>query len=64
MPRPRKCLRRPEIDSKELIPPAYVAWQAGTTALLDVLVRQAPKAGGIDSLESIPGLLKRFPIWA
>ena len=28
-----KCLRGPEIDSKELIPPAYVALQAGTTTL-------------------------------
>ena len=28
-----KHLRSPEIDSKELIPPAYVAWRAGTTTL-------------------------------
>jgi hypothetical protein len=28
-----KLLRSPGIDSKELIPPAYVAWRAGTTAL-------------------------------
>jgi hypothetical protein len=26
-------LRSPEIDSKESIPPAYVAWRAGKTAL-------------------------------
>jgi hypothetical protein len=26
-----KCLRRPGIDTKESIPPAYVAWQAGTS---------------------------------
>ncbi len=26
-----KLLRNPEIDSKESIPPAYVAWRAGTT---------------------------------
>jgi hypothetical protein len=28
-----KHLRSPEIDSKELISPAYVAWRAGTTTL-------------------------------
>jgi len=28
-----KLLRSLEIDSKELIPPAYVAWRAGTTTL-------------------------------
>jgi hypothetical protein len=28
-----KLLRRPGIDSKESIPPAYVAWRAGTTTL-------------------------------
>ncbi len=28
-----KLVRSPEIDSKESIPPAYVAWRAGTTAL-------------------------------
>ncbi len=26
-------LRSPEIDSKEVIPRAYVAWRAGTTTL-------------------------------
>jgi hypothetical protein len=26
-------LRSPRIDSKESIPPAYVAWRAGTTTL-------------------------------
>jgi hypothetical protein len=28
-----KLLRSPRIDSKEWIPPAYVAWRAGTTTL-------------------------------
>jgi hypothetical protein len=28
-----KLLRSPRMDSKELIPPAYVAWRAGTKAL-------------------------------
>jgi hypothetical protein len=28
-----KCLWGPGIDSKELIPPAYVAWRAGTITL-------------------------------
>jgi hypothetical protein len=28
-----KHLRSPQIDSEELIPPSYVAWQAGTTTL-------------------------------
>jgi hypothetical protein len=34
-PRARICkrLRSPGIDSKESIPPAYVAWRAGTTTL-------------------------------
>ncbi len=31
---PEKLLRTPRIDSKESIPPAYVAWRAGTTILL------------------------------
>jgi hypothetical protein len=28
-----KCLWGPGIDSKEFIPPAYVAWRAGTITL-------------------------------
>jgi hypothetical protein len=28
-----KLLRSPGIDSKESIPPGYVAWRAGTTTL-------------------------------
>jgi hypothetical protein len=28
-----KLVRRPEVDSKESIPPAYVAWRASTTTL-------------------------------
>jgi hypothetical protein len=45
-----KRLRSPGIDSKESIPPAYVAWRTGTTNRVVVPTRQ-----GIDS-----GLLKRF----
>ncbi len=37
------------IDSKKSIPPAYVAWRAGTTDRIIVPARQAIKAGGIDS---------------
>ncbi len=62
-----KLLRSPRIDSKESILPAYVAWRAGTTTLF--LLSSYPhrlfknsstgcKAGGMNSLESIPGLLK------
>ncbi len=32
-----KLLRNPRIDSKDYIPPAYVAWRAGTTTLFSVL---------------------------
>ncbi len=52
------------IDYKESIPSAYVAWQAGTTNRVAIPARQAKLAGGIDSLESIPGLLKSLQIWA
>jgi hypothetical protein len=31
-----KLLRSPGIDSKELIPPAYVAWRAGKTSLFQL----------------------------
>ncbi len=34
-----KLLRSPEIYSKELIPPAYVAWRAGATAHLAIPTR-------------------------
>jgi hypothetical protein len=47
-----KCLRSPGIDSKESIPPAYVAWRAGTSNRVVVPARPG--------WESIPGLLKRF----
>jgi len=47
--------------AQESIPPAYVAWRAGTITLFGLTARQA---GGIDSLESIPGLLKRLQIRA
>jgi hypothetical protein len=36
-----KRLRSPGIDFKESIPPAYVAWRAGTTNRVIVLARQA-----------------------
>jgi hypothetical protein len=41
------------MDSEALIPPAYVAWPAGTTNSAVVPVRNAGK-------KSIPRLLKRF----
>ena len=42
---------------------AYVAWwRAGTITLFVALARQATYAGGIDSLESIPELLKSLKI--
>jgi hypothetical protein len=53
-----KLLRSPGIDSKEWITPAYEAWRDGMTTLFAVPARQATEAGGMDSLESIPGLLK------
>jgi hypothetical protein len=37
---------------------------ASTTTLFDVPARQATEAGGVDSLESIPELLKRLQIRA
>jgi hypothetical protein len=42
----------PEIDSKESIPPAYVAWRAG---IVELGCRFGPPCW-----ESIPGLRKRF----
>ena len=46
-----KRLWSPGIDSKESIPPAYVAWRAGTTTLFLVPIRfLAP----IDCLTLIP----------
>ncbi len=45
-------LRSPGIDSEESIPPAYVAWRAGTTYRG---CRTVPSGW-----DSIPGLLKRF----
>jgi hypothetical protein len=47
-----KRLRSPKIDSKESIPPSYVAWRFGTSNKVAVPARRL----GI----SIPGLLKRF----
>jgi hypothetical protein len=37
-----KLLRRPEIDSKESIPPAYIAWRAGMITVF-LLGSQPPK---------------------
>ncbi len=48
-----KRLTRPGIDSEDSIPPAYVAWLAGTTNR--VVVHAGPSGW-----ESIPGLHKRF----
>ncbi len=42
----------------------FPAWRVGTTTLFDVPARQATKAGAIDSLESILGLLKHLHIRA
>jgi hypothetical protein len=36
-----KRLRSPRIDSEKSIPPAYVAWRAGTTNMVVVPARQA-----------------------
>ena len=43
---------------------AYVAYWTGTTNLFIVPARQASKADKINSLVSIPGLLKRLKIQA
>jgi hypothetical protein len=42
----------------------FSAWRAGTTTLFVVPARQASWAGGIESSESIPGLLKHLQIRA
>ncbi len=47
-----KRLRRPGIDSEDSIPPACVAWRAGTTYRVDVQARQA----GYRFLGSLKGL--------
>ncbi len=67
-----KFLRRPGTDSNESIPPAYEAVRSGTTTLsllsfyplidCSKILAQVTSAGGIDSLQSIPGLLKNFKI--
>ncbi len=51
-----KRLRSPETESKE--------WIGARLYKIVVPVRQASLAGGIDSLESMPGLLKRLQIRA
>jgi hypothetical protein len=50
-----KRLRSPGIHSNESNPPAYVACTANRVA---IPARQTKLAGGIDSLDSIPGVLK------
>ncbi len=52
-----KRLRSPGIDSKKLIPPAYVAWLAGTITNLFYRPDRLHKLA-----ESIPGLLKHLQI--
>ena len=47
-----KLLWSPEIDSKESIPPAYVAWRAGTSNKVVAPARQA----GNRFLGSLKGL--------
>ncbi len=47
-----KHLRRQGIDSEESIPPAYVAWRAGTTSRVIVSARQAGN-GLLGSLEDL-----------
>ncbi len=42
----------------------FQPWRASTTAIFDVMSRQATEAGGIVSLESIPGILTRLQIRA
>jgi hypothetical protein len=59
-----KLLRTSGIDFKESIPPAYIAWRAGTTTLFFAPGLPRYQAGGIDSLKSIPGLLKGLKIRA
>jgi hypothetical protein len=71
----RACIFKPVrshgIDSKELRPAAYVAWRPvrkpysySVPRPIDGLKTPAQdtKAGGIDSLESIPELLKSLKI--
>jgi hypothetical protein len=50
--------------AQESIPPAYVAWRAGTTNRVIVMAHQATKAGVIGSLESIPGPHKHLKVRA
>ncbi len=52
-----KRLWSPGIDSKELIPPAYVAWRAGTTNRVVVQARQSKNR----LLGSLKGLQIRTP---
>ncbi len=59
-----KLLRSPGIDYKKSIPQAYAAGLAGTITLFVQPDRQATWDGGLDFLESIPGLLKSFNIRA
>ncbi len=59
-PEARARICRPYKEHRNWFP----VWRAGTATLFDVPASQATLAGGIDSLESIPGLLKRQQIRA
>jgi hypothetical protein len=56
--------KEPRNRSKESILPAYVACRTDTITLFVIPAGKAIFSGGIDSLESIPGLLKRLQIRA
>ncbi len=51
-----KRLKRPEIDSEDSIPPAYVAWRAGATNRVVVPARQA----GNRFLVSLKGIHHKY----
>ncbi len=57
-PRARIC--KPFNEPRNRFP----TWRARIATLFDVPARKDTSAGGIDSLESIPGLLKRLKILA
>jgi hypothetical protein len=63
--RRQKIRNKPEPEFVNLLrSPEIPVWRAGTTTLFAVPARQATLAGGIDSLEAIPGLPKRLQIRA
>ena len=57
-PRARIC--KPFNEPRNRFP----TWRASIAILFDVPARKDTSAGGIDTLESIPGLLKRLQIRA